>query len=104
MKNSDIGVQSFGHNFETNQDMKKSKSSWISPINSEVNDIAMSLNIFDLDLHRFAHLSNIFHFWDVTLDNSPTFELISQHLQAFLFGTKNSIFPDNFIKIGLLFC
>ena len=38
-ENSDIGVQSFGHNSETNQDIKNRNSSLTSTINSEVNDI-----------------------------------------------------------------
>ena len=38
-ENSDIGVQSFGHNSETNQDIKNRNSSLTSTINSEDNDI-----------------------------------------------------------------
>ena len=63
----------------------------------------MSLNAFDLDFHWFAHLSNILNFWDVNLYNSLTFELIGPHLEGFLFATTNSIYPENFIKIGLVF-
>ena len=36
---SDIGVQSFGHNSETNQYIKNRNSSLTSTINSEANDI-----------------------------------------------------------------
>ena len=61
----------------------------------------MSLIVVDLDLHRFAGLSNIFNFWEVDLYYSLTLQLISRHLQGFLFGKTNSIFHKNFIKIGL---
>ena len=101
-ENSDIGVQSFDHNSETNQDIKNRNSSLTSTINSEVNDIWMSLNVFYLDLHRLVNLSNIFNFGNLNLCNSLTFELWSLHLLGFLFGTSNSIFPKNFIKIGSL--
>ena len=40
-----------------------------SPINSKVNDIYMFLNVFDLDLHRFAHFSKIFNFLEVNRYN-----------------------------------
>ena len=62
----------------------------------------MSLIGLDLDLHRFAGLSNILNFWDVNLYNSLTFQLISRHLGGFLFGKTNSIFHKNFIEIGLV--
>ena len=116
-------VQLFGHNSKTNPNIKNRNNSLISPINSKVSDIKMSLNVFDLDPHWFAHLSNIINFFinifqdcirpfgllatyfcDVNLYNSPTFELISWYLGGFLFGTKNSIFPENFIKICLVIC
>ena len=101
---SDIRVQSFSYNSETNQDIKNRNSSMTSTINSEDNDIQMSLNVFDLDLHRLSHLSNIFNFWDVNLYNSLTFELSGIHLyEVFLFATTNSIFLTNFIKIGSVF-
>ena len=61
-KNSDIEVQSFGHNSKTNQDIKIRNSNLTSPMNYEVKDIKMTLNLFDLDLHRIAHLSNIQNF------------------------------------------
>ena len=38
-ENSVIGVQSFGHNSKTNQDIENRKSSLTSPINSKDNDI-----------------------------------------------------------------
>ena len=72
-KNSDIGVQSFGHTFKTNQDIKKRNSRLTSSINSQVNDIQMTLKVFEFDPHRFAHLSNILNFCDVNLYNSLTF-------------------------------
>ena len=43
--------------------IKNRNNSLISPINSEVNDIIMSLNVFDLNPHRFAHMSNILNFF-----------------------------------------
>ena len=54
-ENADIVVQFFGHNSKTNPNIKNRNNSLISQINSEVNDIKMSLNIFDLNSHRFAH-------------------------------------------------
>ena len=62
----------------------------------------MSLIVLDLDLHRFAGLSDIFNFLDVNLYNSLIFQLISRHLWGFLFGKTNSIYHKNFIKIGLV--
>ena len=38
-ENYSMGVQSFGHNSKTNQDIKNRNSSLTSPINSEDNDI-----------------------------------------------------------------
>ena len=64
----------------------------------------MTFNVFDLDLHRFAYLSNIFNFGDVNLNNSSTFKLITIHLGSFMFATTISIFPKSFIKIGLVVC
>ena len=48
-KNSDIEVQSFGHNSETNRDIKNRNSNLSSPMNYEVNGIKMTLNLLDLD-------------------------------------------------------
>ena len=62
----------------------------------------MSLIVLDLDLHRFAGLSNIFNFWDVNLYNSLTSQLINGYLGSFLFGKTNSIFHKNFIEIGFV--
>ena len=62
----------------------------------------MALIGLDLDLYRFAGLSNILNFWDVNLYNSLTFQLISRHLGGFLFGKTNSIFHKNFFEIGLV--
>ena len=64
----------------------------------------MTLNLFDLDLHRIAHLSNIQNFEDVNLYNFLTIKLISQNQVSFLFGTTLSIFPRNFIEIGSVVC
>ena len=107
----------FGHNSKTNPNVKNRNNSMISPINSKVNDIKMSLNVFDLDLHRFSHLSNssnffinIFqdciqpfgllatYFCDVYLYNSPTFELISRHLEVFCLAQRILL---SFLKILL---
>ena len=63
----------------------------------------MTLKIFDLHLHRLASLSNIIHFSNVILFNSQTFELTSLHLLGLLFGTSNSISPDNCVEIGSVF-
>ena len=73
-------------------------------MNYKVNGIQMTLNLFDLDLHRIAHLSNIQNFWDINLYNFSTIEFISLHLGGFLFGTTSSIFPGIFIEIGLVVC
>ena len=64
----------------------------------------MTLNLFDLDLHRIAHLSNIKNVRDVNLYNFLTIKFISLYLEGFLFGTKSSIFPWNLIKIGPVVC
>ena len=64
----------------------------------------MILNLFDLDLYRIAHLSNIQNFGDVNLYNFLTIKLISLHQGGFLFGTTSSILPRNFIKIGSVVC
>ena len=93
-------VQSFGHNSNTNQDIKSQKSNLTSPISSKVDDIKMNLKVFDLHRHRLASLSNTINFPDVNLYNSQTIQLISLHLGGFLFGTSNSIFPDNYIKLA----
>ena len=103
-KTSDIEVQSFGHNSETNQDIKIRNSNLKSPMNYKVKDIKMTLNLFDLDLHRIAHLSNIQNFGDENLYNFLNINFISLHLEGFLFNTTSSIFSRNFIKIGSVVC
>ena len=83
-ENSDKGVQSLGQNSKTNQDFKNRKyNNLTSPINSKVNDIKVTLKVFDLHLHRLASLHNSINFSDVNLYNSQTFELISLHLEVF---------------------
>ena len=92
-ENSDLGVQSFGHNSKTNQDIENQKSSLTSPINSEAKGIKIILKLFELHLHRLASLSHIINFSDVNLHNSQTFKLINLYLESFLFGTiTNHIF------------
>ena len=97
-------VQSFGHNSETYRDIKNWYSSLTSTIHSEDNDIWMSLNVFDINLHRFADLSNIFYFWDVNIyDSSPIWTYWpTLVLGGFWFATTSSIFPEIIFKIGLV--
>ena len=60
--NSYIGVQFFDRNSKTNQDIQNRNNNSTLSINSKVKNVKMTLKVFDLDLHRFAHLSNIFNF------------------------------------------
>ena len=64
----------------------------------------MTLNLFDLDLHRIAHLSNIQNFGDENLYNFFNINIISLHLGGFWFSTTSSIFSGKFIKIGSVVC
>ena len=82
-KSSDIEVQFFGHNSETNRDIENRNSNWKLAMNYKGNGIKMTLNLFELNLYRIAHLSNIQNIGDVNLYNFLTIKFISLYLGGF---------------------